>query len=147
MHTALVTREQFDAAQTMFAANKRRAPRTVSEGRHYLLSGLLHCGICGRRMQGQWNHGRAYYRCKYPTDYPGTGADHPKSVYVKEEALLPGLDGWLGALFDDEHIDDTGEILAGASEPDVDAEQRQAELRDAIKECDRKIEGGVPDLV
>jgi site-specific DNA recombinase len=140
MHEALVTPEQFDNAQTMFASTKRRAPRRPAEGRHYLLSGLLHCGVCGRRMQGQWNHGRAYYRCKYPTDYPDRSTDHPKSVYVKEAAVIPGLDGWLGSLFDDEHIDNTGEILAGVSEPDLDAEQREADLRKAITECDRKIE-------
>ena len=140
MHEALVTREQFDTALAMFATNKRRAPRRFGEGRHYLLSGLLHCGVCGRRMQGQWNHGRAYYRCKYPSDYPVGGADHPKSVYVKEAAVVPGLDGWLASLFDHEHIDNTGEVLAGVSEPDPDAEQHEADLREAIKECDRKIE-------
>ena len=73
---------------------KRRPPRQPVEGRHYLLSGLLHCDICGRRMQGQWNHGTAYYRCKYPTDYPEPDGGHPRSVYVREAAVTPGLDQW-----------------------------------------------------
>ena len=29
------------------------------------VGGLVHCDVCGRRMQGQWNHGKAYYRCKF----------------------------------------------------------------------------------
>ena len=138
-HEALVSREQFDLAQAMFASHKQRGPRKVAEGRRYLLSGLLTCGICNRRMQGQWNHGRAYYRCKYTSDYPDGDLDHPKSVYVKEEALLPGLDGWLASLFDAKHIDDTCEVLAGASEPDPRADAREAALREEIKGCDNKL--------
>jgi site-specific DNA recombinase len=140
MHQAIVSTQQFETAQATFAGNKRRAPRQPAEGRHYLLSGLLHCGVCGRRMQGQWNHGRAYYRCKFPSDYPDGGCEHPQSVYVKEAAVIPGLDGWLASLFEDEHIDDTAQVLSGVSEPDPASEQRQAGLRDGIKECDRKIE-------
>lgn len=32
----------------------------------YALRGRLYCGFCERRMQGQYNHGDAYYRCRYP---------------------------------------------------------------------------------
>jgi site-specific DNA recombinase len=137
-HEALVSRELFDAAQAKFTKRgpTTRAPR---QGRHYLLSGLLHCGVCGRRMQGQWNHGRAYYRCKFTDDYPDGAVEHPKSTYVKEEALLPGLDAWLASLFDDDHIDETCTALAGSSEPDPEAEKREAQLRAAIADCDRKI--------
>jgi site-specific DNA recombinase len=140
MHEALVTREQFDRAQTMFGVHKPRGPRQTLEGRRYLLSGLLHCGLCGRRMQGQWNHDSAYYRCKYPADYPDAGTEHPRSVYVKEAAVIPGLDGWLASLFDGDHVDATAAQLAGVSEPDPAAERREAELRDAIRDCDRKID-------
>jgi DNA invertase Pin-like site-specific DNA recombinase len=140
MHEALVSREQFEIVQSMFGATKARGPRKVAEGRRYVLSGLVHCGVCGRRMQGQWNHGKAYYRCKFTSDYPDESGDHPKSVYVKEAALLPGLDRWLASLFDEAHIDDTCQVLAGASEGDPDAEERNAALRAAIKACDNKLE-------
>ena len=58
----------FEAAQAMFDRTQAgdRAARRRRAG-SYVLAGLLRCGICGRRMQGQWNHGRAYYRCKFPT--------------------------------------------------------------------------------
>jgi len=139
MHEALVTREQFETAQSMFAATKRRPPREPAVGRHYLLTGIMHCEICNRRMQGQWNHGRAYYRCKFPADYPDPTGSHPRSVYVKEEAVTPGLDRWLAELFDDDHIDQTCDTLAGISEPDPAAIERDKRLTAGIADCDRRI--------
>jgi hypothetical protein len=72
-------------------------------------------------MQSQWTHGKAYYRCRYRDDYPVDEATHPPSIYVKEDAITPGLDAWLASLFHDEHIDDTCAVLAGASEADEEA--------------------------
>jgi hypothetical protein len=60
--------ERFETAQTMFDRTKQKARRTPSKGRRYLLTGMSRCGIRGRRMQGQRNHGRPYYRCEYPVD-------------------------------------------------------------------------------
>jgi hypothetical protein len=136
---ALVPMETFEAVQTMFGRTRQSARRTPAEGRHYLLAGIMRCGLCGRRMQGQWNHGRPYYRCKFPDDYGIDAHDHPKSVYVKEEAVLPGLDGWLAGLFDDEHLDHTCEVLAGAAEPDPDYEARQNDLDAKVRDCDRRL--------
>jgi site-specific DNA recombinase len=137
-HEPLISEKLFEAAQAMLT---KRGPstRTPIKGRQYVLSGLLNCGVCGRRMQGQWNHGRAYYRCKFTEDYPDGDLEHPRSIYVKESALLPGLDAWLGSLFDDDHIDDTCAALAGASEPDPEAQNRDQQLRTDIADCDRRI--------
>lgn len=138
-HEALITRELFEAAQAQFDRNKRASRRQPREGREYLLAGLLHCGVCGRRMQGQWNHDRAYYRCRYRDEYPGDDIDHPSSLYVKEAAVIPGLDTWLAAQFDDDHIDQTASVLAGTSEADEEAAKRETQLRAGIAECDRKL--------
>lgn len=53
-------------------------------------------------------------------------------------AAVP-LDGWLASLFDAAQIDDTCEVLAGASEPDPQADAREAALREEIKGCDNKL--------
>ncbi len=45
----------------------------------------------------------------------------------------------MASLFDDDHIDDTCDRLAGVSEPDPAAEAREAALRAAIADCDRKL--------
>ena len=139
MHDAIVTREQFDAAQAMFSTPKRRPPRQPVEGRHYLLSGLMHCDICGRRMQGQWNHGTAYYRCKYPTDYPEPDGGHPRSVYVREAAVTPGLDQWLAQLFDDDHIEHTCRDSPECPSPTPRPSNATTRLRAGIADCDRRI--------
>jgi site-specific DNA recombinase len=49
--------------------------------RPYVFRGLLLCGYCGRRMQGSWNNGQAYYRCRFPEQYAlANRVDHPKVV-------------------------------------------------------------------
>ena len=138
-HEPLVSRELFDAAQAMFDRNKRAATRTPRAGRHYVLAGRIRCGACGRRMQGHWSHDRAYYRCKFTEDYPDGDSRHPRNIYVKEDSLLPGLDRWLASLFDDDHIDHTCDRLAGICEPDPATQEREAALRAAVADCDRKL--------
>ncbi len=138
-HEALVSRELFDTVQSMFGSRKGPSTRTPTQRRHYVLTGLLRCAVCGRRMQGHWVHERAYYRCKFTQDYPGGAVDHPRNVYVKEDAVVPSLDAWLASLFDDDHIADTCSRLAGISEPDPAAQEREATLRAAIADCDRKL--------
>ena len=68
-HEALVTLEQFTAAQAVFTGAKRAKVRRERTKHTYLLSGHVYCAECGRRMQGSWNHKRAYYRCKFPAEY------------------------------------------------------------------------------
>ena len=54
-HEPLIDTETFQQAQDVLAAHG--AGRTYRERRttqhHYVFRGLLHCGVCGRRMQGQ----------------------------------------------------------------------------------------------
>ena len=139
-HEALITVEQFQAIQAKFGHGNPRGARRPTDRRRYLLSGLLHCAVCNRRMPGQWNHGQPYYRCKFPSEYPdATEGSHPKNVYIKEAAVVPELDQWLATLFDEEHLDHTCEVLSGASEPDPAAQRRQDGVRAAIAECDRKL--------
>jgi hypothetical protein len=65
-------------------------------------------------MQGQPNHGQTYYRCRFPTEYALTAElEHPKTVYVQEAPIVPALDGWLGQLFDHNHIDETCAAVGG----------------------------------
>jgi hypothetical protein len=37
---------------------------------------MVRCAQCGRKMQGSWNHGQAYYRCKFPTEYAVAQGQH-----------------------------------------------------------------------
>ena len=137
-HPPLVTRPQWDAVQERFTNNRRSATRTPKAGRRYLLAGRIRCAQCGRRMEGSWNHNRPYYRCQLR--HPDDTDDHPATVYVKEEALLPGLDGWLGELFDPDHLDQTCQTLADAAQPDPDEAARRDQLRQRISDLDRELD-------
>ena len=92
-HRPLVDDDTFLAVQGM------RTARTTKDGetRHYVLVGRVTCGVCGRRMDAHWVHGRAGYRCRhgYSSAAPRP-ADAPRNVYVREDRLLELLPGLLG---------------------------------------------------
>jgi hypothetical protein len=89
-HRPLVEDVAFLAVQGM------RTSRTTKDGdsRHYVLAELVMCGVCGRRMDAHWVHGRAGYRCRhgYSSAAPRP-ADAPRNVYVREDRLLELLLG------------------------------------------------------
>ena len=97
-HPALVSLDMFRAAQNMSGQNQ--GSRTGGDANShpatlhtYLLRGLVHCGHCGNRMQGDRRGERVYYKCAGPRNSVGklNQADHPASVYVREDALLPAV--------------------------------------------------------
>ena len=111
-HTALVSESDFVAAQEV------RAARATKDGttREYVLAGLLRCGVCGRRMDAHWVHGRAGYRCRHGHSSarsrpPGT----PRNVYVREDELLARLTDRLASErdgFDGGGPTNTAEVVA-----------------------------------
>ena len=138
-HDAIVDLAQFTAAEAVFAGSQRAKVRRERTKHTYLLSGHVHCARCGRRMQGSWNHGRAYYRCKFPKEYAVGKGEHPSTIYVREDALTPAIDRWLAQLFDDDHIDETCAALEEAAGPDIAEQNRLAAARKKLKECDDKL--------
>ena len=56
-------------------------------------------------MQGNQLRGNLQYRCVLKRDYPG--GEHPRSLSVREEQLLPIVDNWLSELFAPHNIEDT----------------------------------------
>ena len=66
-------------------------------------------------------------------------SDHPKSVYVRESAIVPKLDEWIATLFDPANIETAYDALAGGqgtTEPDharIEAANRK------IADCDRRL--------
>jgi hypothetical protein len=141
-HEPLVSLEDFDAVRAQMAAGAHRP--TVRKGtrkaRPYPLSGLVRCAACERRMAGQWTHGIAYYRCRYPAEYAlANKVDHPKTVYVKESSIIPKLDAWIAELFDPANVEATCEALAVASETDEAADARTEAARRKLADCDRRL--------
>jgi site-specific DNA recombinase len=87
-HPALVSEAQFLAAQRVRAAR----PTRDGAARRYFFSGLLRCGLCGRRLDSHWVHGRAGYRCRHGRSSASPPRlDEPKVVYVREDRLVEEL--------------------------------------------------------
>jgi site-specific DNA recombinase len=141
-HEPIISSDDFARVQAQMAAGAHRPTnrKARSTKRGYVLSGLIRCNCCGRRMQGHWNHEAAHYRCRYPAEYAlANRVDHPKTVYVRESAIVPELDAWLAQLFDPANLDSTCEALAMASTLD-DATQAGAEAaRRRIADCDKRL--------
>ncbi|MFU9035095.1 MULTISPECIES: zinc ribbon domain-containing protein [Streptomyces] len=98
----MISTETFTRAQatmpTRRSARSERSPRTTN--RAYPLRGRLRCGICRRKMQGNYNNGRPYYRCRYPSEYAKSEAlHHLLTVYARQNAILPLLDAWIARVF------------------------------------------------
>jgi DNA invertase Pin-like site-specific DNA recombinase len=143
-HQALVTMDQWQQAQELLQVSVKATNRSPKAGRHYVLAGMIRCGTCHRHMEGVWNHGRPYYRCQLHRDDPIDRSEHPNTIYVREDALLPGLDAWLAELFDAEHLDQTCDALAAAIEPDGDVKTRHDEIRRRITELDTDSRATAP---
>jgi len=92
-------------------------------------------------MQGSANHGRAHYRCRYPSEYAmANELDHPRNVYVREEQILGPLDGWLAQVFDPGQLDTTLDALEAAASSTDDAGQAKAQAaRRRVAECDTRL--------
>lgn len=135
-HQAIVSRELFEEAQRTIASGKRPTSGNRKTPNPYPLKGMVVCSICGRKMQGNQLRGKLHYRCVMKSDYPG--ADHPRSLSVREEDLLPTIDDWLNQLFDPIEIERTCQTLhQSQAAPDATAEELEA--RRTIKECDTEL--------
>lgn len=95
---AIVPYEVFDQVHRMFAARRRvqREPGTATGKQRYLLRGLMRCIRCNRLMQGTWNNGEPYYRCRLPAEHATANrSSHPRNVYLRERNALRPLTAWL----------------------------------------------------
>ena len=122
-HTAIIEPETFARAQELADGGAHRAARRTTRRKNtYLLRGLMRCSSCGSRMQGSWNHDRAHYRCKVPSEYAlANKVDHPPTIYVREDHVVPALDTWIAGIFDPANLDQTVATLVEAQGPsDVD---------------------------
>ncbi|MFI7246489.1 recombinase family protein [Streptomyces qinglanensis] len=90
VHEPLVPMADFQNAQARQERRRNTAGVERKVGptkRSYALRGLLRCGLCDRKMQGNYNRGLPHYRCRYPAEYAHSASlPHPLAVYVRESA-------------------------------------------------------------
>lgn len=142
-HEPLISTEDFERAQALLATKGKRAvvrePR--SGGHTYVLRSLCHCGLCDRRMQGNWANDAPYYRCKYPQEYAlANKLDHPKSVQVREDEILEALDEWLASVFSPQRLDNTITLLERSQGADPGEDATKIAARQILADCERKLQ-------
>ena len=91
--------------------------------------------VCQRRMQGQWINQAPYYRCRFPAEYAlANKVDHPRNVYVREDAFDAQVNRWIAGLFDPSHVHETIDLITAAQDSgtdDIAAEAAKAKIADA----------------
>ncbi|WP_074340476.1 recombinase family protein [Mycobacteroides abscessus] len=138
-HEALISDDLAQAVR--LRARARRGPDLVCKREStapYALRGLLYCAACGRRMQGAARAGkqttRILYRCELgkSRSAPVELTDHPRTVYLREDAVTPRLDSWIATLADPED-------LARGQHVDPTTEASYAALQRQLGEANRKV--------
>ncbi|MFV0316818.1 MAG: zinc ribbon domain-containing protein, partial [Microthrixaceae bacterium] len=109
-----------------------------------LLRGLLHCGICGRKMEGTTAHQTIRYRCRVAQTraLPAYLTDHPKSLYVREDDVVAAIDRWLPSLADPEFLAASQEADDGTAERETLLKRRLDEIDKATRNLVTAIENG-----
>ncbi|HEU0088614.1 MAG TPA: recombinase family protein [Pseudonocardiaceae bacterium] len=141
VHQPLIDTEAFEQVQAMLTGRgAQRSTRERHRTQHrYVLRGLLHCGLCGRRMQGQQSKQALYYRCRFPTEYGlANKITHPRNVYLAERELIGPLEEWLATSFAPHRVADTIHAMY-AAQPDIDADPAVLAAGRVVQECDQKL--------
>ncbi|MFE0530435.1 recombinase family protein [Micromonospora parva] len=143
VHEPLIEQADFDRAQDMLHRRARTAtaPKRAHRSRHpYIFKSLVHCGICGRKMQGQHSHGVAYYRCRFPQEYAlANKVEHPRNVIMREDVLIQPLDAWLVQGFGPLHRRHTIATLLDQAHTDMPAAAAVVPEGPTLAECDAKL--------
>jgi site-specific DNA recombinase len=161
-YDAIVDESTWHRVQALVAANTRT--NAVTPGRRkthvgvrhaepsrYPLAGLVVCDCCGKKLQGNMVRGNALYRCYRRNDYAVPLNDHPPSLSVREDRLLPHVDGWLSEIYAPERIAATAREVVVADSSRNREDPAITRARVTVVECDRKLakhldglEAGIP---
>ncbi|MEU3959400.1 hypothetical protein AB0F42_06215 [Streptomyces buecherae] len=91
-------------------------------------------------MQGQWSHGEAYYRCRFPEEYAlANHVQHPRNIYLRESWVIPPLDAWVSEVFRPHRLDDTIDQMSLTTATGTEDAAAAATARRVIAECTAKL--------
>ncbi|MFT9471339.1 hypothetical protein [Streptomyces sp. Mo3] len=96
--------------------------------------------IASNRPGTLLTNGKPHYRCRYAAEYARSAAvDHPLSVYVREEVILPPLNQWIATAFAPGRLTATLHALQQAQETDTAPHAAAETARRAVADCERRI--------
>jgi site-specific DNA recombinase len=139
-HAPIIDQDTFDLAQELLAGRGGTDEGTrLRVRRPYVLRGCLYCGICTRKMQGQWLREAAYYRCRFPNEYAlANRVPHPRNVSLREADVLGPLDGWLSQVLAPDRIERTVDQMT-ASQDAYDHSGAAERARATKADCTTKL--------
>lgn len=154
-HEPLVTRELFDLVSTM--PKQRQGSRSTpgknshpATRRSYTLRSYVKCTLCERRMFGKTRHQIPYFACAPdPNEHSGRPwfADHPKSLWVREETILTAVSGFFTTrIFGPDRLTHFRAAVETATRTD-DSAERQTRERDALRQAIAAIENRQSRLI
>ncbi|WP_092546296.1 recombinase family protein [Actinoplanes derwentensis] len=162
-HEPLISTDLYEQAQRTIKkrgtnGTAGKAPRHT--GHPYLFRGLITCGVCDRKMVGNPNHGRLYYRCTASRDYVRQHQiSHPPALYLREDQITTPIDRFLRQELTGTALTDNIRRVAEAQYREALAAHDTAgeveRLRQTIADADTKISryratldaGGDPALI
>lgn len=151
-HPALVSDELRAAVNARLQARTPGVPRPRESAHPYTLRGLLVCDVCGRRMQGAFRKprsgdgpGRVLYRCELgkSRSVPADLAEHPATVYLREDQIVPALDAWIAKITDPAELVSLQHTRVAQDPKTAALQARLAELNSKIASLVKAIESGV----
>jgi hypothetical protein len=149
VHEPIVDRALWDRVQS-----RRRGDTVDRSGRlargpqahtpyPHALRGIVTCGMCGHPMEGAYQRGSAYVRCRLSplaAQRPDC-ADHPKVAYLREDRVLPALVPLLERLLTDpRYAERTVKAMAKASATSPATDTRAAAARRQIDDGRRRLD-------
>jgi hypothetical protein len=100
----IVEAETFETAQDVFAGAQR--PAACKERRVTRISvGARVVRAVPAQDAGVVEPRHPLLTLQVPAEFAIAEEQHTKTVYVRENAIVPRLDEWIGGLFADEHLD------------------------------------------
>ena len=135
-HEAIVTKEQFEAAQILRGKRQEQFGNVGFQSKH-MLAGLMFCGHCGGRYYLRSSGRYSYYACYSRTKQVKSMVKDPncKNKNWKAEELEPIIEGKIIELIRSPQM--AAEIAA--SKPKAPPVSKNADVERRIKEIDKQI--------
>ena len=135
-HEAIITQEQFDAAQTLRLKRQEQFGANAFQSKH-LLAGLMFCGHCGGRYYLRNTGKYSYYACYSRTKQMKSMVKDPNCMNKiwKASELEPIIDAQIRELLQSPQM--AADIAA--NKPKRPVVNRNAEIEKRIHEIDRQI--------
>ena len=136
-HEAIISEEQFEAAQTIRIRRKEIYGMTSFKSRH-LLTGFIFCGRRGARYYCRSNKNRTYYACYSRTKQMPKRIKDPncKNKYWNASALESIVNAKVKEILDSPEL---LKELATSKKKDIEVSNKNSEIEKRIRAIDKRI--------